>query len=140
MVLSTLDHEIGVEEENRRPEPVSIRRASSLQMTKSGEQTTVIKKSIYRLTPEVNVMGNGGLGKDVETTQKVTSRWTFTRQLRPGKAAAYRTLKWELSENERTSNRYIVIPSTRDLHLSMIRHHATFALKLQASCRECGTV
>lgn len=108
-VLLTLDHEIGAEEKNRRPEPVSIRRASSLQMTNyfgprqlSGEKTTVNKRSIYRLTPEVNVMGNGlgGLGKDVETMQKVTSRWTFTGQLQPGKTAAYRTLKWELSENE----------------------------------------
>lgn len=108
-VLLTLDHEIGVDEKNRRREPESIPRGSSLQMTNyfgprqlSGEQTTVHKRSIYRLTPEVNVMGNGlgGMGKDVETTQKVTSRWTFTGQLQAGKTAAYRTLKWELSENE----------------------------------------
>ncbi|OBT82905.1 hypothetical protein VE02_08575 [Pseudogymnoascus sp. 03VT05] len=108
-VLLTLDHEIGVEEKDRRPEPVSISRASSLQMTNyfgprqlSGKQTAVKMKSIYRLTPEVNVMGTGlgGLGKDVETTREVTSRWTFTGQLQAGKTAAYRTLKWELSENE----------------------------------------
>lgn len=108
-VSVTLDHEIGFEEKNRKREPVSIPRASSLQMTNyfgprqlSGEQTTVKVKSTYRRTPEVSVMGNGlgGLGKDVETTREATSRWTFTGQLQPGKTAAYRTLKWELSENE----------------------------------------
>ncbi|OBT53954.1 hypothetical protein VE04_04748 [Pseudogymnoascus sp. 24MN13] len=108
-VLLTLDHEVNDIDRYRRPDPVSISRASSLQMTNyfgprqlSGKQTTVNMKSTYRLTPEVHVMGTGlgGLGKDVETKREVTSRWTFTGQLQPGKTAAYRTLKWELSENE----------------------------------------
>ncbi|KFX91394.1 hypothetical protein V490_05945 [Pseudogymnoascus sp. VKM F-3557] len=108
-VLVTLDDEIGDEERDRRRQVAIISQGGSLQMTDyfgpkqlSGKTTTVHTKSTYRFTPEFNVMGNGigGLGKDKETTRLSTGRWTFTGKLQSGETAAYRALKWELSENE----------------------------------------
>ncbi|KFY40282.1 hypothetical protein V494_03582 [Pseudogymnoascus sp. VKM F-4513 (FW-928)] len=125
-VLLTLDHEIGDDEKNRRREPASITRGSSLQMTDyfgprqlSGKQTTVNMKSTYSLKPEINVMGNGvgGVGKDSETTREASTRWTFIGQLQPGQTGAYRTLKWELSENEL---------DLQSLHSSVIHTGFTF--------------
>lgn len=72
----------------------------------SGEPTTLPRKRVYQLMPEVNAMGcsGGGVGVNSEKTTNEVRRWMFTGQLMPGKASnnavAYRTLKWELTENE----------------------------------------
>ncbi|KAJ5538228.1 hypothetical protein N7494_007707 [Penicillium frequentans] len=80
-----------------------------------GEPTNVTTKNVMHLTPELNVLGNGGggLGCDREQTFTQSSRWTFTGNLLPGsrfilrpqnengtKAMVYRTLKWELSGDD----------------------------------------
>ncbi|QKX55121.1 uncharacterized protein TRUGW13939_02213 [Talaromyces rugulosus] len=73
----------------------------------SGEPTLVPVKRTFHGTPQFTVLGagGGGLGVDQEKTFNHTSRWMFTGQLVPGKegrgtGTTYRTLKWELTENE----------------------------------------
>ncbi|KAJ5797951.1 uncharacterized protein N7503_007247 [Penicillium pulvis] len=80
-----------------------------------GKPTNVTTKNVMHLTPELNVLGNGGggLGCDREQTFTQSSRWTFTGNLLPGsrfilrpqndngtRAMVYRTLKWELSGDD----------------------------------------
>ncbi|KAL5000781.1 hypothetical protein BDV10DRAFT_192563 [Aspergillus recurvatus] len=70
----------------------------------SGEATKVVVTKTVHLTPQVNVLGSGGGGVGIEREKATSysSRWTFTGGLLPGatKSAVYRTLKWELRENE----------------------------------------
>lgn len=112
-VLVTLDHEDGPPVLGQEMQP------SLLQVTNyfgprqlSGQEKSVAVKSTYSLTPNVNVLGNGGggIGKNIEKSQTYTSRWTFTGSLQPGKdknkgrrgvrTMTYKTIKWELSEND----------------------------------------
>lgn len=78
----------------------------------NGEPTTLPRKRVYQLMPEVNAMGcsSGGVGVNSEKTTNEVRRWMFTGQLMPGKApnnaVAYRTLKWELTENELDSQSF----------------------------------
>lgn len=74
-----------------------------------GRPTPVTTKKTRHLTPQVNVLGNGGggLGWEIEQSIEHSSRWSFTGNLIPGSRLeentldrAYRTLKWELSEDE----------------------------------------
>lgn len=134
-VFVTLDHDIDADNDVQRRQPVSSSSGNMLQMTNyfgprqlNGQQKTMNMKSTYRLTPEANVLGYGmgGLGKDVEKVRDVTSRWTFRGQLEPGKDKArrgvrtstYKTLKWELSENDL---------DVQSLHSSII--HTGFAFE-----------
>ncbi|KAJ5461238.1 uncharacterized protein N7458_002790 [Penicillium daleae] len=75
----------------------------------TGEPTKVTTKRTRHLTPEVKVLGNGGggLGWDDEQSIEQNSRWTFTGSILQGSKLrknpadiVYRTLKWELSEDE----------------------------------------
>lgn len=72
----------------------------------SGEPTALPRKRVYQLMPEVNAIGcsGGGAGVNSEKATNEIRRWMFTIQLVPGKAPSngvvYRTLKWELTENE----------------------------------------
>ncbi|OJJ80356.1 uncharacterized protein ASPGLDRAFT_51566 [Aspergillus glaucus CBS 516.65] len=78
----------------------------------NGEPTTLPRKRVYQLMPEVNAMGcsSGGVGVNSEKTTNEVRRWMFTGQLMPGKApnnaVTYRTLKWELTENELDSQSF----------------------------------
>ncbi|KAL3457695.1 hypothetical protein BJX64DRAFT_280461 [Aspergillus heterothallicus] len=84
---------------------------SPLQMTDyygpkhlSGEATKVTVSRSVHLVPQVNVMGSGGggLGVERERSESYPTRWTFTGALIAGQKMNpfYRTLKWELRENE----------------------------------------
>lgn len=71
----------------------------------AGEKRSMESKRIVRMTPEVNVFGTGGggLGVDLEKSFTCSSRWAFNGQLLPSKDGpwgAYKTLRWDLSENE----------------------------------------
>ncbi|BCR89970.1 uncharacterized protein ACHE_51168A [Aspergillus chevalieri] len=78
----------------------------------SGEPTTLPRRRVYQFMPEVNAMGcsGGGVGVNSEKTTNEVRRWMFTGQLMPGKApnnaVAYRTLKWELTENDLDSQSF----------------------------------
>ncbi|QKX54155.1 uncharacterized protein TRUGW13939_01239 [Talaromyces rugulosus] len=72
-----------------------------------GIPTSIDTKQTYRITPNVAVLGNGigGLGVNKEKYFSHSEFWSFTGQLLPGKSnyrteVAYRTVKWELTENE----------------------------------------
>ncbi|KAJ5116253.1 hypothetical protein N7456_000601 [Penicillium angulare] len=80
-----------------------------------GKPTQVVTKHTIHLTPEFNVLGNGGggLGYERERSVVTSSRWMFTGHILPGARGVgesrdqnafqnmgYRTLKWELSEDE----------------------------------------
>ncbi|KAJ5288706.1 hypothetical protein N7478_001736 [Penicillium angulare] len=80
-----------------------------------GKPTQMLTKHTMHLTPEFNVLGNGGggLGYERERSVMSSSRWIFTGHILPGSRSAedrrhennfhsmtYRTLKWELSEDE----------------------------------------
>ena len=96
--------------------PYGSGRSSSLQVTDRyepkqlrGKPQAVPVKKTYHLTPTVNVAGYGvgGIGVDLEKTMTYTSRWSFSGQLLPAKdketglhGTTYRTLKWELTEND----------------------------------------
>ncbi|KAL2860017.1 hypothetical protein BJX68DRAFT_260988 [Aspergillus pseudodeflectus] len=81
----------------------------------SGEATKVTVTRSVHLVPQVNVMGSGGggLGVEREKSASYNTRWTFTGGLLAGEQMSpfYRTLKWELRENEvgARSNRSPVI-------------------------------
>ena len=75
----------------------------------AGEATKATTKRTRHLTPQVNILGNGGggLGFDQEQSIGQTSRWLFTGNLLRGSKLGdkpddfvYRTLKWELSEDD----------------------------------------
>jgi hypothetical protein len=92
-----------------------------------GPEKIMMVKKIFHFTPNVNALGNGagGVGIDTEKTSTHNSRWTFSGQILPGKdkrgrsvrGAAYRTLKWELNENELES---------RSIHNNVIHTAFTF--------------
>lgn len=63
------------------------------------------KQRTINLTPEANVLGNGGGGLGVNFNKSFvhTSKWTFQGSLHPGPTGpswAYRTLKWDMTEND----------------------------------------
>jgi hypothetical protein len=69
-------------------------------------KTAQIKKSLH-LTPNAQFAGTGfgGIGFDHEASSTSSSRWKFSGTLLPGKGThqfpwAYRTLKWDLTEND----------------------------------------
>ncbi|KAM7190991.1 hypothetical protein V8F20_009529 [Naviculisporaceae sp. PSN 640] len=75
----------------------------------TGEPTTLKRRTEYSFTPEVNagVGGFGGLGVKRENSINYVSRWVLKgntlapadkKRKTPG--IVYRTLKWELTENE----------------------------------------
>jgi hypothetical protein len=75
----------------------------------AGEGTRATIKKTRHLTPQVNVLGNGGggLGWDHEQSIEQSSRWTFTGNLLRGSKLGenavdivYRTLRWDLSEDD----------------------------------------
>lgn len=74
----------------------------------SGEVKMSPAKSAYHFTPELNIFGTGigGVGVTKEKTITNTSKWMFTGNLLTTEAqnhnhmSDYRTLKWELTENE----------------------------------------
>ncbi|RAK98289.1 uncharacterized protein BO80DRAFT_427585 [Aspergillus ibericus CBS 121593] len=70
----------------------------------SGEPKDVVKKTVLHLTPQINVLGSGGGGIGVDREKSITheNRWTFTGHLHTAQKTdlAYRTLKWELREND----------------------------------------
>ncbi|OOF99963.1 hypothetical protein ASPCADRAFT_203847 [Aspergillus carbonarius ITEM 5010] len=88
----------------------------------SGEPKNVAKKVVLHLTPQINVLGSGGGGIGVDREKSIThdSRWTFTGHLRPAQKTdlVYRTLKWELREND---------PECQSIHSNMI--HTAFAFQ-----------
>ncbi|KAJ5817101.1 hypothetical protein N7447_009334 [Penicillium robsamsonii] len=92
----------------------------------TGKPTQITIKKNRRFTPEVNVFGQGGggVGFDYERSSEQTSRWTFTGKVLSGnhsqhinpvinrsgprhsrshpksELAMYRTMKWELNEDD----------------------------------------
>ncbi|KAL4745194.1 hypothetical protein BDW72DRAFT_211667 [Aspergillus terricola var. indicus] len=112
-VLITLIEPVQTESRREKEEP--------LQMTEyygpkqlNGEATKVTVTRRVHLVPQVNVMGSGGGGIGVEKERSASyhTRWTFTGGLLAGEHMSphYRTLKWELRENESgRSNRNPVI-------------------------------
>lgn len=108
-VLVTLEKEEPLDSDTK---PQSLNH-NTLQLTDyygpkhiNGEPTVLPTKRVYQFMPEANAMGcsGGGVGIQNEQTTNEVRRWAFTGQLMPGKspssAVAYRTLKWELTENE----------------------------------------
>jgi hypothetical protein len=81
----------------------------------SGEATRVTVTRTVHLVPQVDVMGSGGggLGVEREKSASYNTRWSFTGGLLADEQMSpfYRTLKWELRENEvgARSNRSPVI-------------------------------
>jgi hypothetical protein len=76
-----------------------------------GELKSMPVKTSYHFTPNINVLGNGfgGLGVNTERFTNHTSKWEFSGNLSTAKdkrrggsgtRSVYRTLKWELTENE----------------------------------------
>ncbi|KAE8149478.1 hypothetical protein BDV25DRAFT_172788 [Aspergillus avenaceus] len=74
-----------------------------------GEPVSRSATKTCRFTPHISAFdsGVGGVGVDSEESVMHTSRWTFTGALLPAvvdrnstEPAAYRTLRWELAENE----------------------------------------
>ncbi|KAF7897940.1 uncharacterized protein EAF01_008906 [Botrytis porri] len=73
------------------------------------ERRMLVKKNLL-LTPNINILGNGGGGVGLDTSKEVilSSRWIFNGRLRPAThpthkgrhTAIYRTLEWELTESE----------------------------------------
>ncbi|KAK4216638.1 hypothetical protein QBC37DRAFT_416284 [Rhypophila decipiens] len=75
----------------------------------TGEPTTLKRRTEYNLTPEVNagVGGFGGLGIKRQNSINYVSRWVLkgntlapADKKRKAPGIVYRTLKWELTENE----------------------------------------
>lgn len=68
----------------------------------TGEAASVVVTKTLHLSPELKILGAGacGIGLDTEKALTYDSRWTFTGQLHATNGAAYRTVKWELCENE----------------------------------------
>ncbi|QSZ37792.1 hypothetical protein DSL72_008891 [Monilinia vaccinii-corymbosi] len=73
------------------------------------ERFMSVKKNI-RLTPNINIFGNGagGVGRDTAKEVVLSSRWVFNRRLKPAAhptqkgrhTAVYRTLEWVLTESD----------------------------------------
>lgn len=86
----------------------------------AGQTKTSDIKQVSRLTPEINVLGNGGGGVGFESNKVFTrsTGWTFDGQLLRGeKSRLYKSLRWNLGENEFDSQR---------LHSNKVRTAFTF--------------
>ncbi|KAE8441514.1 hypothetical protein EG329_004902 [Mollisiaceae sp. DMI_Dod_QoI] len=75
----------------------------------TGEQKTKTVTSKINMSPDITVMGSGGggVGKDTEEVRTYASRWIFEGNMVAGerasnghKSSKYRTLRWDLSEND----------------------------------------
>jgi hypothetical protein len=79
----------------------------------NGEPKTMAVKKTINGTPSINIMGNGfgGAGVDTSKVRTYSSRWSFKGMLEPGtssrgkslkggRTGVYRSVKWELSEND----------------------------------------
>ncbi|TEY87386.1 hypothetical protein BOTCAL_0003g00670 [Botryotinia calthae] len=76
----------------------------------SGPERRILIKKKVLLTPNINILGNGGGGVGLDTSKELilSSRWIFNGRLRPAPhpthksqhTAIYRTLEWELTESE----------------------------------------
>lgn len=72
----------------------------------AGQKKTADISRTIKVTPEANVLGNGGggVGFDSKNTFAHSCRWPFNSQLLrdPGKKnrALYKSLRWDLNENE----------------------------------------
>lgn len=69
----------------------------------AGEKKTANIERVIKLTPELELLGNGGGGVGVDFTKTFThsARWSFNGQLLPGKKTwTYKSLRWDLNENE----------------------------------------
>ncbi|KAJ5753973.1 uncharacterized protein N7511_008126 [Penicillium nucicola] len=66
-----------------------------------GEATSIFSRETLHLNPQFTFLGNGGGGIGLESERAFVydSRWSFTGN-RKATDALYRTLKWELCENE----------------------------------------
>ncbi|TGO63263.1 hypothetical protein BCON_0014g00520 [Botryotinia convoluta] len=76
----------------------------------SGPERRMLVRKKVLLTPNINILGNGGGGVGLETSKELilSSRWIFNGRLRPAAhpthksrhTSIYRTLEWELTESE----------------------------------------
>ena len=70
----------------------------------AGPERTVLRKTSLHLAPTGQFMGYGfgGVGVETESSSAYSSRWRFSGHLLPGKGNdwAYKTLKWDLVEND----------------------------------------
>ncbi|PQE31435.1 2-amino-3-carboxymuconate-6-semialdehyde decarboxylase protein [Rutstroemia sp. NJR-2017a WRK4] len=79
----------------------------------NGEPKTMAVLKTINGTPSINVMGNGfgGAGVNTSKVRTYSSRWSFQGMLEPGtssrekrlkggRTGVYRSIKWELSEND----------------------------------------
>jgi hypothetical protein len=70
----------------------------------AGPERTVLRKKSLHLAPTGQFMGYGfgGVGVETESSSAYSSRWRFSGHLLPGKGNdwAYKTLKWDLVEND----------------------------------------
>lgn len=77
----------------------------------AGQNKTAIVHRTTKLTPELNVLGNGGGGVGFQSNKAFThsARWSFHGQLLRGsgnKSWTYRSLCWNLNENELESQSF----------------------------------
>lgn len=78
----------------------------------AGQKKTADVSRRTKVTPEINVLGNGGGGVGFESKKTFTHscRWSFNGQLLrgPGKRnrALYKSLRWDLNENELESQSF----------------------------------
>lgn len=78
----------------------------------AGQNKTASVDRTTKLTPEVNVLGNGGGGVGYESKNTFThsARWTLNGQLLPGSGkknrAIYKSLRWDLNENKLESQSF----------------------------------
>ncbi|TGO29916.1 hypothetical protein BPAE_0009g00100 [Botrytis paeoniae] len=76
----------------------------------SGPERRMLVRKKVLLTPNINILGNGGGGVGLDTSKELilSSRWIFNGRLRPAAhsthksrhTAIYRKLEWELTESE----------------------------------------
>lgn len=74
-----------------------------------GQAKTADVNKISKLTPQINVLGNGGGGVGFESNKTFThsARWSFHGQLLQGKNTwTYKSLRWNLNENELESQTF----------------------------------
>lgn len=78
----------------------------------AGQNKSAYVNRTTKLTPEANVLGNGGGGVGFESNKTFTrsARWSFNGQLLPGSGkkdrALYKSLRWDLNENELESQSF----------------------------------
>ncbi|KAF7944400.1 hypothetical protein EAE96_010797 [Botrytis aclada] len=76
----------------------------------SGPERRMLVRKKVLLTPNINILGNGGGGVGLDTSKELilSSRWIFNGRLRPAvhpihktrHTAIFRTLEWELTESQ----------------------------------------